>query len=238
MAQRIGRPPQPRRACIIESCGKPQHGHGYCDKHYRRLLNVGDPVGGTREKVPNGTTCIVEYCRRLHFKRGHCQPHYKRLLKYGDPLGGPPLPEHIDVDGKRLCSKCGERKPLEEFDKSPSGRGGRGRNCKACVKLRADAWYQANREAVLERSRQYYIKREYGEAGFEVARRRTAGDGCDVCGSRTGRMVIDHCHVTGIVRGLLCNPCNLVLGAVGDDPERLRSLALYLERYLFPVLSP
>ena len=51
-------------------------------------------------------------------------------------------------------------------------------------------------------------------------------------------MVIDHCHTTGLVRGLLCNSCNLVLGAVGESPDRLRALAVYLERYLFPVLSP
>lgn len=41
---------------------------------------------------------------------------------------------------------------------------------------------------------------------------------------------IDHCHSTGVVRGLLCSPCNLLLGHARDQPSRLQSAALYLER--------
>jgi len=40
---------------------------------------------------------------------------------------------------------------------------------------------------------------------------------------------IDHCHATGLFRGLLCNNCNVVIGMAGEDPERLRALATYIE---------
>jgi len=40
---------------------------------------------------------------------------------------------------------------------------------------------------------------------------------------------IDHCHITGRVRGLLCNGCNLLLGGVADDPMHLRRLIAYLD---------
>ena len=40
---------------------------------------------------------------------------------------------------------------------------------------------------------------------------------------------MDHCHSTGVFRGLLCSACNLALGKVGDDSETLRRLATYLE---------
>lgn len=40
---------------------------------------------------------------------------------------------------------------------------------------------------------------------------------------------VDHNHETGIVRGLLCQNCNLVLGQAQDNPEILRRLADYLE---------
>lgn len=42
-------------------------------------------------------------------------------------------------------------------------------------------------------------------------------------------LVIDHCHVTGKVRGLLCNGCNTALGAFQDDPKVLRRAISYLK---------
>ena len=42
---------------------------------------------------------------------------------------------------------------------------------------------------------------------------------------------MDHCHVTGIIRGLLCYTCNVGLGSFGDDPERLRAAARYIEAH-------
>ena len=49
---------------------------------------------------------------------------------------------------------------------------------------------------------------------------------------RAGRdrhLHVDHDHETGKIRGLLCHACNIVLGLVKDDPDRLRLLANYLE---------
>lgn len=42
--------------------------------------------------------------------------------------------------------------------------------------------------------------------------------------------LVDHCHVTGKVRGLLCKSCNTTLGMSHDNPQTLRRLAAYLER--------
>ena len=58
--------------------------------------------------------------------------------------------------------------------------------------------------------------------------------GCACCGSthskRKGhrRLVVDHDHVTGEVRGLLCHPCNVALGLLYDDPQLIRTLADYV----------
>ena len=42
-------------------------------------------------------------------------------------------------------------------------------------------------------------------------------------------LVVDHCHETGDVRGLLCSRCNDGLGKLCDDPEMLRKGIAYLE---------
>jgi len=40
--------------------------------------------------------------------------------------------------------------------------------------------------------------------------------------------VVDHCHVTGKVRGILCNGCNVSLGWLEKNPERTARLARYI----------
>ena len=52
---------------------------------------------------------------------------------------------------------------------------------------------------------------------------------CAICTS-TEQLVGDHCHDSGKPRGILCRNCNLALGNMADDPERLRAAAAYLER--------
>lgn len=40
---------------------------------------------------------------------------------------------------------------------------------------------------------------------------------------------IDHCHETGKIRGLLCMPCNVGLGMLGDNEESLEKALSYLK---------
>ena len=42
---------------------------------------------------------------------------------------------------------------------------------------------------------------------------------------------VDHDHVTGKARGLVCSACNLMLGHARDDPKVLRAAADYLENF-------
>lgn len=43
------------------------------------------------------------------------------------------------------------------------------------------------------------------------------------------RFAIDHCHITGLLRGLLCWGCNKALGVFRDNLARLKAAAKYLE---------
>lgn len=54
---------------------------------------------------------------------------------------------------------------------------------------------------------------------------------CAGCGVQFGYddSKVDHCHKTGVVRGLLCHDCNIALGWARDNSNTLRRLADYLD---------
>lgn len=58
---------------------------------------------------------------------------------------------------------------------------------------------------------------------------------CAICGTTewgggSGQPAVDHCHVTGAVRGILCHGCNWAIGHFGDNPIAVESAARYLRR--------
>lgn len=53
--------------------------------------------------------------------------------------------------------------------------------------------------------------------------------GCQICGTKEGKLCVDHCHTSENVRGCLCSRCNLVLGQIQDSTEWLRNALNYLE---------
>jgi hypothetical protein len=81
-----------------------------------------------------------------------------------------------------------------------------------------------------------YLKRTYGisieefEAMFEAQ-----GKVCAICRdncnrSTSERLCVDHDHVTGEIRGLLCFQCNVGLGKFRDDSQLLEQASDYLKR--------
>lgn len=59
------------------------------------------------------------------------------------------------------------------------------------------------------------------------------GGVCAICGRvcSTGmNLAVDHCHVTGEIRGLLCQGCNVSLARFNDDVAVLKNAIVYLEK--------
>lgn len=67
--------------------------------------------------------------------------------------------------------------------------------------------------------------RNYGITWDEAADFRSRTE-CEICGPAT-YLVIDHDHKTGRVRGVLCQSCNLGIGAI-ERPDFLRKAVEYL----------
>lgn len=60
---------------------------------------------------------------------------------------------------------------------------------------------------------------------------------CSGCGTSFWDVLpcVDHCHSTGKIRGILCDPCNIILGKASDKASTLRRLAQYLDDSQAPV---
>lgn len=75
---------------------------------------------------------------------------------------------------------------------------------------------------------------KYGLSAYEFDSLFDAqGRRCPVCYSTESNVKrgwqVDHDHVSGAIRGVLCGMCNPMLGLAQDDPDRLRRAAAYLD---------
>ena len=56
---------------------------------------------------------------------------------------------------------------------------------------------------------------------------------CNICGKswdgESEKLCIDHCHTTGVIRGILCKNCNHVLGHARDSIQTLERAIEYLK---------
>jgi hypothetical protein len=51
---------------------------------------------------------------------------------------------------------------------------------------------------------------------------------CAICGKRKP-LGVDHCHVTGKIRKLICIKCNTGIGMFGDSPVLIKKALEYLK---------
>jgi len=80
--------------------------------------------------------------------------------------------------------------------------------------------------------RRWRLKSKYGITVAEwKALHASQGYACAICGmSEPPRWTTDHDHLTGKVRGILCDHCNRGLGCFYDQPELLKSAIAYLRK--------
>lgn len=127
---------------------------------------------------------------------------------------------------KKRCSKCGCEKDVSEFHKQPSGKYGRHSYCREC----ANAIQRETRARSYspEAKRRWQMKTRYGITQAQYTELFDLQGGvCAICG-KDAKLCVDHCHETGVVRGLLCHKCNIRLGG-WDDAEWRASAVKYLE---------
>ena len=60
---------------------------------------------------------------------------------------------------------------------------------------------------------------------------------CLICGQSEKILCVDHNHVTGVIRGLLCHVCNSGIGRFQDDPGLCEKAAQYLRNSMIPGVT-
>lgn len=186
-------------------------------------------------------TCTIDECPSELVARGLCGMHYQRWRKFGDPLKvlprrGNDHPRPVVTE--RTCRACGFKGPLDRF---VSGKN----TCKPCDNAYKAQWLKdnpdkaaASKERQREARQRYELRRRAVRNGLdpdEVEKYYNDHDGCcEICGQcpEPGKrdLNMDHDHVTGKFRGMLCDNCNSGLGRFKDDVERLQSAIRYLGR--------
>jgi hypothetical protein len=131
----------------------------------------------------------------------------------------------------KICPKCGQEKNSTEFHRNKSQPDGLNTYCKVCwldyCKLR---WKnEEDRKARLKVRRNGNLKRKYGITHEDYEEMLQEQDfKCAVClctveeaslfyankGELGPMLSIDHNHMTGKVRGLLCGGCNISLAQI------------------------
>lgn len=138
----------------------------------------------------------------------------------------------------KLCRQCNTVKPISSFG---TQRGKPRHHCKECKNKESREWYEKNKDRKRELSKQYkHIKKNqdlqkaYGITLDEYNRMLAEQSNCcKICNTHQDKLkrilCVDHNHVTGKVRGLLCDNCNRSLGLLKDNLTVLRNAVKYLE---------
>jgi hypothetical protein len=147
-------------------------------------------------------------------------------------------------------SQCSKGHPLVEDNIKMEGSRVR---CRTCCASYSRNWDLNNKEKRRERSRkwskenpdktranrrkkvlkQYDLTVEMVELILKEQGNKCGNPGCPVTepGGRHNTWHVDHNHVTGKARGLLCNTCNVGLGMLGENENRILGLIEYLRMY-------
>lgn len=135
------------------------------------------------------------------------------------------------------CTVCKQKKPTEHFYNRKASEDGKAYRCKECDNNAVRIYRKKHTERYKIKARTNQLRFIYGIEPEDYGRMLSEQDGvCAICSGPpvntnppfNSKLVIDHCHITGTIRGLLCQKCNKALGLFKDSPEILQKAIKYL----------
>lgn len=99
----------------------------------------------------------------------------------------------------------------------------------AAAQAREYRKHNADKRRMQKRAAAYGLTRDDFREMWNLQAGRCAICLCRLVDDGSRHTHVDHDHTTRIVRGLLCNDCNVGLGRFKDDPVAMRRAAAYVE---------
>ena len=132
---------------------------------------------------------------------------------------------------EKICPSCGILKPFSEFSKNKNTKFGISCRCKKCDAKEHKRWRskKSNRDIIRDRN----LKQSFGITINDYDKIFETQNGvCAICGKKETRknmygikrLAVDHNHISGEVRGLLCSCCNQGLGMFYVDDKGIELL--------------
>lgn len=235
------------KGCVVESCGEVQYCKGLCNRHYRQQKAGRELTLPWREAICLGAGCsnivrgssglCAQHYGNAHYERnrGYLVPSEKKRTK------------SVGYDGVPIqCSYeyCSRDRKYGGYCKTHYSQNRAGKDLlpiqhrEACAVRECEALAATYKGFDLCRRHQDFARR-FGLSKAEcIAAWETRQCGNKACGA-TDDLVMDHDHACcpsktktcgKCNRGWLCRSCNLALGYVQDDVEKLEGLAEYIQR--------
>jgi Recombination endonuclease VII len=177
--------------------------------------------------------CSIENCGRRFYSTGMCQLHYKQFKPQKENCSVEKCVNTAFANG--VCHKHYQRDYMAKYNEELRS------NPETADEfyLKQNEWSRdkrnKNNKKYTEIGHKSYLKRTYGLTSEQYKGMLAAQNGvCAICEEKCNmnmNLCVDHDHITGKIRGLLCNSCNRALGLFKDKIKSLRAAAEYLEKY-------
>jgi len=130
--------------------------------------------------------------------------------------------------GHKKCYVCGAAKHKSLFSNNASRVDGLQTYCKDCGKVNQSKWYYKRAHGITLEERDAILNKQDNRCAIcnnETQFKLKAGKGSNI----GIEAVIDHCHSSLKIRGVLCGSCNTGLGAFRDNVDSLFNAIEYLQ---------
>ena len=134
------------------------------------------------------------------------------------------------------CTKCNIPKSLSDFWKNKSSKDGYQSWCKSCHSIIVSSKLSGSeREKYLRMRRNGHLMNKYGITADDYDKLFIEQDSaCAICfvkiDSSGKSLAVDHDHITGHIRGILCGDCNKALGLFRDSELIVKNAQQYLSK--------